>query len=116
MIVSQQETTLYGHPSIWQVLLEYEHTEKEAVPLMGFRLEYEADPAADSIAWKPIPVEVLHYSVSERAVLDRVCEALGRRRGYERYFKNATPLERGEVVQVRAKFPSSSGRVNIILF
>jgi hypothetical protein len=117
MILKQQQTAVYGNPDIWQVLLEYEHAGKQPAAVSGYRVEWQLGRMADKVvAGKSIPFEVVLFSGGTRQVLDACSDTSAKRLKHERMLKSGVPLQHGELVQVRAKFPCRMPQAQAVLF
>ena len=116
MVLRQQQIPIYGYPDIWQVLLEYEHSGKQPAVMTGYRVEWQVGRLAEKLFGKSIPFELVLFSGELRQVLDQVCETAGRRFRLERWLKAGAPLQHGEQVQIRAKFPCPLPQAQVVLF
>lgn len=116
MVITQKQVPVFGKPEIWQVLLEYEHAGKQPAPLTGCRIEWQAGLMAERLVGKNVAVEVLLFAGDQRKTLDQASETIGRRCRIERAFKAGAPVQHGELVQVRAKFPGPLSQAQVVLF
>lgn len=115
MVLIQKQMPIYGKPEIWQVLVEYEHAGKSPALLTGYRIEWQAGLHAERLVGQSIQLEVLLLSGDQRKKLDQANETVARRCRVERLLKTGVPLQHGEAVQVRAKFPAPLPQAQVVL-
>ena len=116
MVLSQKQVPIYGKSEIWQVLVEYEPTGKSPALLTGYRIEWQAGLQAERLVGQSIQLELILLSGDQRKKLDQAKETVARRCRVERLLKTGAPVQHGEVVQVRAKFPAPLQQAQVVLF
>lgn len=115
MIIIQERVPILGQPELWQVLIEYEHSEREPVQLTGFRLNWLTG-AMPEVGPGKVPVEILYRGAFERRVIYENAEHMSTWWNRERYLNTYFMLEMGDLIQLRAKFPCPVDLAHVVLF
>ncbi len=114
MIITQDRVPILGRPDLWQVLLEYEHRERDSVQITGFRLNWLGGPIPEY--GTETPIEMVYRSDLERRVIYQGSEPMSDWWDRERYLHTYFRIENGDLIQLRAKFPCPVDLAHVVLF
>ncbi len=114
MIIAQDRVPILGRTDLWQVLLEYEHDDRDSLQITGFRLNWLGGPVPEDPG--DTPIEMVYRGDRERLVIYQNSEPMNDWWDRERYLQTYFRIEKGDLVQIRAKFPCPVELAHVVLF